>query len=106
MRGKGLSTTTSIKDSIRSILWNEKVILSRWRKYFEDLLNPVRETPTDTRDTIDFEKVEVFTFTEVAAANEGLKSGKAAGEDEFRPVMLKTWNGEGVYWLTSVCQVA
>ena len=82
LRGKSLSTTTSIEDSTGNILRDEKEILSRWREYFEDLLNPVRATPTDTCDTIDLGKEEVFTSTEVAAAIQGLKFGKAAGEDE------------------------
>ena len=63
-------------------------------------------TPTDTCDTIDFGKEEVFTSTEVAAAIRGLKSGNAAGKDEIRPEMLKAFNGERVRWLTRVCQVA
>ena len=55
-------------------------------------------------DMINFGKEEVFKFTEVAAAIRGLKSGKAAGEDEIRLKMLKALNG-GVRWLTRVCQV-
>ena len=47
--GKSLSTTTSIKDSTGNIL-RDKKILSRWKEYFKDLLNPVRATPTDTCD--------------------------------------------------------
>ena len=81
---------TSIKDSTGNILWDEKKILSRWREYFEDLLNQVRATPTDACETIDFGKKEAFTSTEVAAATRGLKSGKATGEDKIRPEMLKS----------------
>ena len=103
MRGKSLSTTISIKDSIGNILGDEKEILSRWREYYEDLLNPVRATPTDTCGTTNFGKV---TLTEVATAIRGLKSEKTAGEDEIRPEMMKILNGEIVRWLTRVCQVA
>jgi len=31
-----------------------------------------------------------------------LKSGKAAGEDEIRPEILKAFNSEGILWLTRV----
>ena len=55
---------------------------------------------------IDFETEGVFTLTEVAAATRGLQSGKAVGEDKIRPEKLKELNGEGVRWLTRVCQVA
>ena len=61
LRGKSLSTTTSIKDSTGNKPRDEKKIISRWRKYFEDLLNPVRAIPTDTCDTINFGKKGVFT---------------------------------------------
>ena len=70
------------------------------------MLNPVRATSTDTCDTIDFGKEEVFTLTEVAVAVRGLRSGKAAGKDEIRSEMLKAINREGVRCLTKVCQMA
>ena len=93
------STTTSIKDYIRNILRDTKEILLRWRKYFEDLLNPVRATPTETCDNIDYGQKEVFTWT---AAIRGLESEKAARTVEIRLEMLKALNGEAC-WLTGVC---
>ena len=48
----------------------------------------------------------VITYAEVAAVTRGLKSGKATGENENRPEMLKALNGEGICWLTRVCHVA
>ena len=39
-------------------------------------------------------------------AIKGIKSGKAADEDEIRPEMLKALTGKGILWLTRVCQVA
>ena len=47
-------------------------------------------------------KEEVFTAAEVA----GIESGKAAGKNEIRFEMLKALTGEGILWLTRVCQAA
>ena len=49
---------------------------------------------------------EVFTSSKVATAIKGIKLGKADGEDEIKPEMLKAPTGEGILWLTRVCQVA
>ena len=38
--------------------------------------------------------------------SKGIKSGKTAGKNEIRPEMLKALAGEGILWLTQVCQVA
>ena len=69
-------------------------------------MNPVRATHTDTCDTVNSGKEEVVILTEVAAAIRGLQSRKFAGEDKLRLEMLKAFKGEGVRWLTRVCQVA
>ena len=106
LRGKRSNATASIKDSAGSILKDENEILSRWREYFEDLLNPVKATTNDTQVMIHLGEEEVFTAAEVATAIKRLKSGKAAGEDEIRPEMLKALDWEGIRWLTRVCQVA
>ena len=107
LRGKRSSITYSIKDSDGNILTDENEILSRWREYFEDLLNPVKASTRDTHEVTHLREDEVFTAAaEVATAIKGIKSGKAAGEDEIRPEMLKALTGEGILWLTRVCQVA
>ena len=52
------------------------------------------------------EEKEIFTAAEESTAIKGIKSGKAAGEDEIRLEVLKALTGEGILWLTGVCQVA
>ena len=49
LRGKRSSVTHSIKDSADNILTDENETLSRWRQYFEDLLNPVKASTRDTQ---------------------------------------------------------
>ena len=49
---------------------------------------------------------DIVTAAEVATAIKGIKSGKADGENELRPEMLKALSGEEILWLTRVCQVA
>ena len=60
----------------------------------------------DAQEAIHLREEEVFTAAEVATATKRIKSGKAADEDEIRPKMLKALAGEGIFWLTRVCQVA
>ena len=106
LRGKRSIITYSIKDSDGNILTDENEILSRWIEYFEDLLNPVKVSTRDTHEVTHLREDEVFTAAEVATAIKGIKSGKAAGEDEIRPEMLKALTGEEILWLMRVCQVA
>ena len=98
LRGKRSSVTYSITDSASNILTDENEILSRWRGYFEDLLNPVKASTRDTHEVIHIRQEEVVTAAEVATGIKGIKSGKAAGEDKIRPKMLKALTGEGILW--------
>ena len=68
-------------------------------------MNPVKASTRDTREVTHLGEDEVLTAAEVARAIKRIKSGKAAGEDEIRPEMLKALTAEGILWLTRVCQV-
>ena len=50
LRGKRSSITYSIKESDDNILADENEILSQWREYLEDLLNPVKASTRDTHE--------------------------------------------------------
>ena len=104
--GKRSTITYSIENSAVSIQTDENKILLRWREYFEDLLNPVEASTRVAQEAIHLGEEEVFTAAEVATATKRIKSGKAADEDKIRPKMLKALAGEGIFWLTRVCQVA
>jgi len=54
----------------------------------KDLLNPVKATNNGTRELICFGEEEVFTAREVTVVLCQLKSGKAAGEDEIKYVVV------------------
>ena len=69
-------------------------------------MHPVKASTRDTYEVTHLGEEEVFTAAEVATAIKGIKYGKAAGEDKIRPKMLKALTGEGILWLTRVCQVA
>ena len=69
-------------------------------------MNPVKASTRDTHEVTHLGEDEVFTAAEVATAITGIKSGKVASDDKIRPEMLKALTGEGILWLTRVCQVA
>ena len=73
LRGKRSNTTTSIKDAEGNILSDETCILSKWREYFEDLLNPVKANDLNTHEVIQPEEIEALTAAEVATAIKQLK---------------------------------
>ncbi|CAM1310973.1 Uncharacterised protein r2_g2136 [Pycnogonum litorale] len=52
------------------------------------------------------EDYSLSVVAEFRSAIKSLKCGRDAGEDEIRPEMLKALNGEGIPWLTRVCQKA
>ena len=94
-----------IEDSNGVTLKDQDAILNRWRDYFSDLLNPVNATPIQIHEEQVGEDIQI-TEADVNAVIKSLKTGKAPGEDDIRPEMLKAMNIYGVRWLTRVCKVA
>ena len=76
------------------------------REFFKGLLNHIKVFTRDVHKVIHLGGKDVYTAAKVASAIIGIKFGKAAGEDEIRPEMLNALIGEGILWLTRVCQVA
>ena len=86
-------------------LKDQDAILNWWRDYFSDLLNPVDATPTQIHEDQIGEDIQIIE-ADVNAVIKSLKTGKAPGEDDIRPEMLKAINIYRVRWLTRVCKVA
>ena len=105
LRGKRSQTAFFIEGSNGVALKDQDAILNRCREYFSNLLNPVNATSTQIHEEQVGEDIQI-TETDVNAVIKSLKTGKAPGEYDIRPEMLKATNMYGVRWLTRVCKVA
>ena len=105
MRGKRSRAAFFIENSNGVTLKDQDAILNRWREYFSDLSNPVDATSTQIQEEHVGEDIQI-TEADVNAVIKSLKTGKAPGEDDIRPEMLKAMNTYGVRWLTRVCKLA
>ena len=95
MRGKQTPVATFIEDTNGVLLKHQKSILNRWREYFCQLLNPVTVQHLETSEE-QFGEDFHLTEAEVSTAIKSLKAGKAPGEDDISPEMLKAMNNFGV----------
>ena len=55
------------------------VILSRWREYFEYLLNPVKASIYNAQEVIHLKEEKFFNAAKVPTTIKAIKSGKATG---------------------------
>ena len=104
LRGKRSRAALFIEVSNGVTLKDQDAILNRWKDYFSDFLNPVDVTPIQIHEEQVGEDIQI-TEADVNAVIKSLKTGKAPGEDDIRPEMLKAMNIYGVRWLTRVCKV-
>ena len=76
MTSDQVSSSYSIRNSAGNILIDENEVLLRWRKYFEDLLNPVKASTHGTQEVLHLGKEKLFLAAEVSTAIKEIKSGK------------------------------
>ncbi|KAI3366826.1 hypothetical protein L3Q82_009240 [Scortum barcoo] len=81
-------------------------IVGRWKKYFEDLLNPTDLPSNEEAEAGDSEVDSSITQAEVTEVVCKLLGGKAPGVDEIRPEYLKSLDVVGLSWLTRLCNIA
>ena len=91
LRRKRSRAALFIEDANGVTLKDQDTILNRWRDYFSDLLNPVDATPIQIHEEQVGEDIQI-TEADVNAIIKSLKTGKAPGEDDIRPEMLKAMN--------------
>ncbi|KAI3357643.1 hypothetical protein L3Q82_016052 [Scortum barcoo] len=89
-------------------VWEEfgHYIVGRWKKYFEDLLNPTDLPSNEEAEDGDSEVDSSITQAEVTEVVRKLLGGKAPGVDEIRPEYLKSLDVVGLSWLTCLCNIA
>ncbi|KAI3364112.1 hypothetical protein L3Q82_010940 [Scortum barcoo] len=105
-RGKQYSANT-VYSAGGELLTSTGDIVGRWKKYFEDLLNPTDLPSSEEAEAGDS---EVWTRpspeAEVTEVVRKLLGGKAPGVDEIRPEYLKSLDVVGLSWLTRLCNIA
>ncbi|KAI3366655.1 hypothetical protein L3Q82_009343 [Scortum barcoo] len=107
-RGKQYSANT-VYSAGGELLTSTEDIVGRWKKYFEDLLNPtdlllpMRKQRMGTLRWVD-SSITQAEVTEVVQCK--LLGGKAPGVDEIRPEYLKSLDVVGLSWLTRLCNIA
>ncbi|KAI3370598.1 hypothetical protein L3Q82_007168 [Scortum barcoo] len=104
-RGKQYSANT-VYSAGGELLTSTGDIVGRWKKYFEDLLNPT-DLPSNEEAEAGVSEVDSsITQAEVTEVVHKLRSGKAPGVDEIRPEYLKSLDVVGLSWLTRLCNIA
>ncbi|KAI3377438.1 hypothetical protein L3Q82_008416 [Scortum barcoo] len=103
-RGKQYSANT-VYSAGGELLTSTGDIVGRWKKYFEDLLNPT-DLPSNEEAEAGVSEVDSsITQAEVTEVVRKLRSGKAPGVDEIRPEYLKSLDVVGLSWLTRLCNI-
>ncbi|KAI3377359.1 hypothetical protein L3Q82_008400 [Scortum barcoo] len=105
-RGKQQYSANTVYSAGGELLTSTGDIVGRWKKYFEDLLNPT-DLPSNEEAEAGVSEVDSsITQAEVTEVVRKLLSGKAPGVDEIRPEYLKSLDVVGLSWLTRLCNIA
>jgi hypothetical protein len=101
-RAQDIDRLVFVKDSQDRVLTEDDDIKSRWRQYFEQLLN----TKNSKKELQNIEKVEgpiqEVTSAEIKEQLEKMANNKATGPDELPIEVIKLMKQTGVEWITSM----
>ena len=96
---KDVKRGSEIKDKNGTFITDHNAVLHVWETYFKELLNKTEDSELELPSSVR-EKTEVveITDTEMMAAMQKMKKGKATGLDEIRVEMLELAGDVGVNW--------
>uniref|UniRef100_A0AAR2LU20 Reverse transcriptase domain-containing protein n=1 Tax=Pygocentrus nattereri TaxID=42514 RepID=A0AAR2LU20_PYGNA len=99
--GKDVQQVRLIKDREGNVLVSEQRVLSRWKEYFEELMNEEneRERRTTGGEIVD-QEVQRISKVEVRAALKRMKNGKAVGPDDIPVEVWRCLGEKAVDFLT------
>ncbi|KAI3367202.1 hypothetical protein L3Q82_008254 [Scortum barcoo] len=104
-RGKQYSANT-VYSAGGELLTSTGDIVGRWKKYFEDLLNPT-DLPSNEEAEAGVSEVDSsITQAEVTEVVRKLRSGKAPGWMRSALSTSKSLDVVGLSWLTRLCNIA
>uniref|UniRef100_A0A3B3QGI4 Reverse transcriptase domain-containing protein n=1 Tax=Paramormyrops kingsleyae TaxID=1676925 RepID=A0A3B3QGI4_9TELE len=89
-----------------ALLTSAQDVVSRWKEYFEDLLNPTDMPSNEEAESGDLGVDSPISGAEVVEVVKKLLGGRAPGVDEIRPEFLKALDVAGLSWLTHICSIA
>ncbi|KAK3557283.1 hypothetical protein QTP70_026274, partial [Hemibagrus guttatus] len=101
--GKDVQQVRVIKDRDGRVLTSEESVQSRWKEYFEELMNEENEREKRVEGVNSVEqKVDKIRKDEVRKALKRMKSGKAVGPDDIPVEVWKCLGEAAVEFLTSL----
>ncbi|KAI3373305.1 hypothetical protein L3Q82_006600 [Scortum barcoo] len=105
-KGKQYSANT-VYSAGGELLTSDWGIVGRWKKYFEDLLNPT-DLPSNEEAEAGVSEVDSsITQAEVTeVVRKLLAVARRLGVDEIHPEYLKSLDVVGLSWLTRLCNIA
>ena len=88
------------------LLTSTKNVVDRWRKYFEDLLNPTDMPSSEKAGPGDSGRGSLISGAEVTRVVKKLLAGRVPEVDEICPEFLKALDVVRLSWLTRLCNIA